>query len=41
MTDLRGLPLAVSDPQWAQTLDEEGLKGSKEDQEKDDSGGNV
>ena len=41
MTDLRGLPLAVSDPEWAQTLDEERLKGSKEDQKKDDFFGNV
>jgi hypothetical protein len=23
MTDLRGLPLAVSDPEWVQALDEE------------------
>ena len=36
MTDLRGLPLAVSDPEWAQALDEERLKSSKEDEKKDD-----
>jgi hypothetical protein len=41
MADLRGLPLAVSDPEWARALDEERLKSSKEDQEKDDSGGSV
>ena len=28
MADLRGLPLAVSDPEWAQALDEEHLKES-------------
>jgi hypothetical protein len=29
MTDLRGLPLAVSEAEWAQALDEERLKASK------------
>ena len=38
MTDLRGLPLAVSDPEWAQTLDEERLQTSKEDDRDAQSG---
>jgi hypothetical protein len=31
MTDLRALPLAVGDPEWAKSLNEERLKSSKED----------
>jgi hypothetical protein len=31
MTDLRGLPLAVSEAEWAQAVDEERSKSSKED----------
>jgi len=37
MTDLRGLPLAVSDAEWAQALDEERLKASKEGEKDADS----
>ena len=29
MTDLRGLPLVVSDPEWAQTLDEKDAQSGK------------
>ena len=42
MTDLRGLPLAVSDPEWAQALDEERGKTSKGELGEDaESGPNV
>jgi hypothetical protein len=38
MTDLRGLPLAVSDAEWAQALDEERSKASKEGEKDAESG---
>ena len=38
MTDLDKVSLAVSDAEWAQTLDEERLKASKEDEKDADSG---
>ena len=42
MTDLRGLPLAVSDPEWAQALDEERFKTlTEEDEQKDAESGVI